>query len=311
MKTYIELHEEYEKTLRAKYTNFADLLRAEEGDIEGVVDEIAEIEDGARELTFDEAHVDLIQDQVRGFCAVTLKDKEMRTQLHWIHVPSISARFGFDEDDRVDRRIFTACLVKPNGAVESFSLDLTNGDLYKGDYGDQKINNELIKGALQAFYEHDKKLEDQREQEILDCAKEIAQGNELLEGILQCHLAMNSTTTANPYSIETAGIRTAKNVQALPEKMDFYRVGRNASHEFYLGIDNGKVYGYSSGEGPTVYIDKNGQIHDNDDIDRDEYHDEFSAKSLSDIELIGSPGLDQYISGPYASLSDVGYIGHF
>lgn len=60
-------------------------------------------------------------------------------------------------------------------------------------------------------------------------AKEMAKGDPLLEGIL---LQSAEISRENPRPYQRCGI-------------DFYTVGENASHSFYLGVRDGRIYRYS------------------------------------------------------------------
>lgn len=65
-------------------------------------------------------------------------------------------------------------------------------------------------------------------------AETLSSGDSLLRQVLRIHIEYNGGQVSS-YPFVKEGIR-------------LYRVGRNASHEFYLGVKDGKMYRYSFGE---------------------------------------------------------------
>lgn len=63
--------------------------------------------------------------------------------------------------------------------------------------------------------------------------EEAANGNEMLHKVLRASIDFNNGFLQKP---------------SQKEGIDFYPVGRNASHEFYLGVKDGKLFSLSSGE---------------------------------------------------------------
>jgi len=96
----------------------------------------------------------------------------------------------------------------------------------------------------------------------------LSENNELLAKVLRIHMEYNNGSVCTDPIVEQ-GIK-------------FYIVGHNASHEFYLGVKDGKVYRMSYGG----------------EYDYDEENDESESRFGSNIlEIDLSKGL--------------GYVGHF
>lgn len=119
---------------------------------------------------------------------------------------------------------------------------------YVSGAGEVFIENNLVMSKVEdpcvvlevlKLVEEDKTITEARDR----MAELLSKGDEKLTAILRWHTEFNS-----------GHIDTCPTVKA---GIAFYQVGRNASHEFYLGVKDGKVYGCSVGEG--CYDNETGQ----------------------------------------------------
>lgn len=67
----------------------------------------------------------------------------------------------------------------------------------------------------------------------------------VLQRILNASYGYESTRYGGREALEALGLFTPTMRKGIP----FFRVGHNASHEFYLGVKDGKIYRWSIGEG--------------------------------------------------------------
>ena len=109
-------------------------------------------------------------------------------------------------------------------------------------------------------------------------AREKSGGDPVLAEVLLMHLHYNWGKGNNPR-------KTRIDEPHIVNGVKFWRVGHNASHEFYSGTDgNGKRFHYSVGESCTVDMDGEPLTED------------------------GIPGIDRY----FKEVADFsGYLGHF
>lgn len=298
---YHQLYEEYNAKELAKFNN-PELSRQSEDT------ENQPLEPDQIEVKLDETETALIQEQMRAFCETTLQDKDQMAKLWRIHSPG---KWDTLHKNSL-KTVFRASLITQDGSPEEYTLDLKKDFVYKpkkNSPGITKIKNQLIEDVIRSFYNHENKLEQEKHKEIIECASKFAGGDAVLEEILQVHLQMNSGEKAYPHKIKTGAVET--DVKDLPALMEFYQVGRNASHSFYLGVHEGKIYSYACGEGDFYFIDDNGTEYSEDQVGWKESDDIFDAVTQDGRRLYQQTRLDRHISGPYASLKGAGYIGHF
>jgi hypothetical protein len=111
-------------------------------------------------------------------------------------------------------------------------LNERNGGFAVFDYGTQELSeDEAIISTIKTQVEQDKEVVHAREK----VAEILSDKDPVLAGILRMHLEFNNGAI-DKYPIKLDGIT-------------FYKVGRNASHEFSLGVKDGKLYKHSIGEG--------------------------------------------------------------
>jgi len=124
--------------------------------------------------------------------------------------------------------------------------------------------------------------EEQREERAMERLRKVASensnGDPVVEEILLLNLMYNWGKGNNPHTPWIDKPHVVNGVK-------FWRVGHNASHEFYVGTDGtGKRFRYSVGESCTV--DTEGRP----------------------LEEDGIPGIDEY----FAEVANFyGYLGHF
>jgi len=107
-----------------------------------------------------------------------------------------------------------------------------------------------------------KKEEERSEEEILDqlqqVARENSNGDPIMEEVLFLHLLYNWGKGRNPWTP-----RIAEAHVDVVDGVKFWRVGHNASHEFYAGTDgSGRRFRYSIGESCRVDMDGNPIVFD-------------------------------------------------
>ena len=95
----------------------------------------------------------------------------------------------------------------------------------------ERVVDKVVLKRLEALHIEDEQIKDERQQEV----QRLAAGNDDLAFILQIHAEGHDGQMCPPSEFE--GVQ-------------MYCVGRNASHEFYLGVKGGKRYYCSIGEGP-------------------------------------------------------------
>ena len=83
--------------------------------------------------------------------------------------------------------------------------------------------------------------EEDREERFRLTAKIYADGDSILERILVQHFAYSQAHTKEITDLKPSGYEK--------DGVTFYRLGHNASHEFYLGTKDGKIFKLSFGEG--------------------------------------------------------------
>lgn len=133
------------------------------------------------------------------------------------------------------------------------------GKLYNSEYEEFSTDPELI-AEMNRRIELTEQIENARKQQ----AKKLANGNKILETIFKLHICFTDGEIRVPYIFED---------------IKFYQVGRNATHVFYLGGRNGKLYRYSS---CGLFYDKNEGYFADEAVD--EYYHE--VENLAD-EYIG------------------------
>ena len=126
------------------------------------------------------------------------------------------------------------------------------------------------------------------EEEILGRLQQVAQDNSgddtVLVEVLFWHLRYNWGKGHNPRTPRIDEPHVINGVK-------FWRVGRNASHEFYAGTDgNGKRFRYSAGESCRVDMDGNPLVLDE-----------------SGFPVVPA-GLDEYVA---EVVNFYGYYGHY
>lgn len=95
------------------------------------------------------------------------------------------------------------------------------------------VTDESIKSKIEAMCKEDVEVSNAR----CDVADVLGGDSEILKGIIRLHLEY---TGGSVDPVEKQGVT-------------FYQVGRNASHEFYIGVKDGKKYVYTIGEDYTYF----------------------------------------------------------
>jgi hypothetical protein len=110
-----------------------------------------------------------------------------------------------------------------------------DGSVFDGET-DEVITDEKIISTIRAKLEEDWEISSARDK----IADVLSNQNPVLTKILRLHLEYESARAGDFYN---------KNFDCRPCKrngIDFYEVGHNATHHFYLGIKDGKVYKLST-----------------------------------------------------------------
>lgn len=139
--------------------------------------------------------------------------------------------------------------------------------VYDSDHRLRQCDDPEVRRSFEKLETEDRKINQSRDW----IAKQYAEGDSILEEILRMHLDF-TCGKIEPFSYE--GIL-------------FFQLGRNSSHEFFVGIRNGKTYRMSTGE---------------------EYDPE-TPDSDADAELPESRYAHHVVE--LESDQDWGYVGHF
>ena len=311
---YVELHKTYlggldrGNTIEDLKLSIIEHLKSDKAERESAEPDLEEIT-----LELPAEQIELIREQARAYTALTIADQEELSELFQIHRPG---EYGYSGDAGVEwKKGFQVNIVGLDGNTEEYHL-IDEGVLSRRkihDHGYMKIINPELEKTVKAIQAHGEKLKQDRVDEVYKAANALNQGNELLARVFIMHMGMQGDCSVHPNTVEiNEDVKLAEGLTGLPKSMQFYLVGQNASHQFSLGVHDGKLYKYSCGEGRTFYMDDEGKKYTSSDIDWETVDDEIGyCRSKDGKQVREEMTIDQYISGPYGESDGIGYMGHY
>ncbi len=180
-----------------------------------------------------------------------------------------------------------------NGVHQVFRRDDNSGEFVE-------VADEFIRESSVQLLRHHHVFLQTRTRQLQHRAAELSNGDKLLGRVMEAHLAYSNGRPSSPSSVD--GI-------------DFYVVGRNASHEFYLGTKDGRMFKRAFGESgrkiyetTDPYYRTKEQLHELGLITEEDLEDPERASYL--LEEYNSEML--YEDHVYEVDPDnIGYVGHF
>lgn len=173
------------------------------------------------------------QPNLEGALTVFQSEKQEVRQEDFVTAESKIAHFSttYSRDEQIESyktgdKIY---LISNTGAVSVYNSDETqDGDSY--NWVDQSTAaGQLVAREAKKIKSRDELIRVLRTKK----ATELAAGEPLLASVLEIHLEITDGQISEPQNYE--GI-------------DFYNVGSNASHRSYLGVKDGRLYSFCSGE---------------------------------------------------------------